>query len=81
MSVSDAIRARAVEEQVAVMKEQLAAMQETLAKIERKSGELLDAIGGLQNQINTLWVQAGAAARERSLYEHGRRSWARSGAC
>jgi predicted homoserine dehydrogenase-like protein len=63
VSVSDALRARAVEEQVAVMKEQLAAMQETFAKIERKSGELLDAIGGLQNQINTLRVKNGAPAR------------------
>jgi hypothetical protein len=63
VSVSDALRARAVEEQVAVMKEQFAAMQETFSKIERKSAELLDAIGGLQNQINTLRAKTGAAAR------------------
>jgi hypothetical protein len=63
MSVSDAIRARAVEEQVAVMKEQFAAMQETFSKIERKASELTNVVGGLQGQINTLRVKAGAAAR------------------
>jgi hypothetical protein len=63
MSVSDALRARAVEDQVAVMKEQVAVLQETLAQIERKASELTNVVGGLQGQINTLRVKAGAAAR------------------